>query len=144
MYLWAVINSEARDVLFCFDTNSHLWSKPIVSGTIPVFSHHSGHSNCVINDVMYMFGGYDENSGLYSQDVYKFDMKFFKWSYVPTKVIQDFSNFLQIFIFSCLYRGNHRCNVKVIRPRQSIAACLFMEDVELKDNFTTMEYKASH
>ena len=89
VYLFATINYQHRSVLFCFDTNSHLWSKPIVSGMVPVV-YRTGHSICVINDSMFIFGGLDEILGMYSQDVHKLDLKSLTWSYVPTTVILNF------------------------------------------------------
>ncbi len=89
VYLFADINYQDRNVLFCFDTNSHLWSKPIVSGMVP-FVRGTVNAICAINDSMYIFGGFDNISGLYSQNVYKLDLRSLKWSYVPTTVIPSF------------------------------------------------------
>lgn len=73
------------NVLFCFDTSSRLWSKPVVSGMIP--APRCGHSACVINDAMYIFGGRQAvSSGQNFQDLHKLDLKTLKWSYVRTTV----------------------------------------------------------
>lgn len=70
--------------LFCFDTNTLQWSKPKVSGMIP--APRSGHSACVINDAMFIFGGFEKETRQQSQDVYKLNLKSLKWSYVQTTV----------------------------------------------------------
>lgn len=46
-----------RDGVFCF-VDTHSWFKPTVSGTIP--NARDGHSACVINNKMFVFGGYEE------------------------------------------------------------------------------------
>jgi len=47
----------------------------------------SGHSACVINDAMLIFGGFDTHHPQQEfQDVYKLDLKNLKWSYVNTGV----------------------------------------------------------
>lgn len=84
VYVWGGRNDDtACNVLFCFDTNSLLWTKPKVFGKIP--AARDGHSACVINNSMYIFGGYEEHTDQFSQDVHKLDLKSMEWSYVRTK-----------------------------------------------------------
>lgn len=90
MYIFGNVN-EQENALFCFDTNSHLWSKPVVSGMISTIAQRGGNSTCVINDSVYIFGGFDLDMLQASQGVYKLDLKSFKWAHVPTKVIEPFS-----------------------------------------------------
>ncbi len=90
---------EQGNALFCFDTNSHLWSKPVVSGMISTIAQRGGHSICVINDLVYIFGGFDLDTLQASQGVYKLDLKSFKWTYVPTKVIEPFTRTYEYFNF---------------------------------------------
>ena len=89
MYIWGGGHlGPAFNDLFCCDTISHSWSKPIVSGVIP--GGRVGHSACVYNDSMWIFGGIDLRHPLgeqfYFEDVFKLDLKSLKWSHVPTKV----------------------------------------------------------
>jgi len=56
-----------------------------VSGRIP--APRSGHSACVINGAMLIFGGFETDSRQQSQDVYQLDLNSMKWSYVQTSVL---------------------------------------------------------
>ena len=85
VYVWGGRNDDAAcNVLFCFDTTTHLWSRPKVSGDIP--GARDGHSACVINSCMYIFGGYEEETDQFSQDVHMLNLKTLEWSYIKTKV----------------------------------------------------------
>lgn len=55
------------NILYCFDTNTHLWSKPKVYGNIP--GARDGHSACVINNCMWIFGGYEEEVKYWSNEI---------------------------------------------------------------------------
>lgn len=84
VYVWGGRNDDAAcNVLFCFDTTTHLWSRPKVSGDIP--GARDGHSACVINSCMYIFGGYEEETDQFSQDVHMLNLKTLEWSYIKTK-----------------------------------------------------------
>lgn len=62
------------------------WSRPKVCGKgIP--GARDGHSACVINHCMYVFGGYEEEIDQFSQDVHVLDLRTMVWSYLRTKVI---------------------------------------------------------
>lgn len=80
-------------MLFCFDTTNHTWSQPQVSGDIP--GARDGHSACVINNSMYVFGGYEEETDQFSRDVHMLDLKTMEWRYVKTKVY-IFSNIIMM------------------------------------------------
>ncbi len=45
-----------------------------------------GHTACVINHRMYVFGGYEEDIDRFSNDVYFLDIAEMKWHYVMTSV----------------------------------------------------------
>lgn len=58
--VWGGRNDEAAcNILFCFDTKHHSWSRPRVYGKIP--GARDGHSACIIDNRMYVFGGYEED-----------------------------------------------------------------------------------
>ena len=71
-------------MLFCFDTKTNRWSRPVVSGTLP--GARDGHSACVINSSMYIFGGYEEDINQFSQDVHVLDLRTMEWRYMNTRV----------------------------------------------------------
>ena len=48
-----------------------------MAGNIP--PERDGHSACVIDDSMYVFGGYEESHSRYGQEVYKLDLKEMVW-----------------------------------------------------------------
>lgn len=107
VYIWGGSDDdEAFNDLFCFDTNTHIWSKPIVSGTLP--APRIGHSACVINGSMYIFGGFGEHSQSelspqFYQDVHQLDLKSLKWSCVHTKVLSIHFIVINWFILNCLW-----------------------------------------
>jgi N-acetylneuraminic acid mutarotase len=73
-------------VLYCFDTISLKWvPKPKVSGHIP--GARDGHTACNINNCMYIFGGYEEDTDRFSNDVYVLDLKSYVWKYVTVRGI---------------------------------------------------------
>ena len=78
IYLFGGRNDEAPcNVVYRFDTKTGTWSRPVVAGNIP--PERDGHSACVINDSMYVFGGYEESHSRYGQEVYQLDLKEMTW-----------------------------------------------------------------
>ena len=67
----------------CFAATQQ-WSCPHVSGMIP--GARDGHSACVINGCMYVFGGFEEEIDRFSQDVHVLNFRTMQWSYVCTLV----------------------------------------------------------
>jgi N-acetylneuraminic acid mutarotase len=61
-----------------------MWSQPKVCGDIP--GARDGHSACVINNCMYVFGGYEEDTDQFSQDVHMLDLKKMEWRHLKIKV----------------------------------------------------------
>ena len=56
------------NTLYVFDTETYQWSRPKITGNVP--APRDGHSSCVINDCMYIFGGYEETNYRFGLDVY--------------------------------------------------------------------------
>lgn len=68
--------------MFCFDTQTHQWSRPKPFGDIPGIR--DGHTACIINHFMYIFGGFDEETNQFSCDVYRLDLNKMQWKYINT------------------------------------------------------------
>ena len=81
IYLWGGRNDNRADnTLYCFDTVSRQWlARPAVTGCIP--GARDGHTAVVINDKMYIFGGYEEIMERFSNDIYVLDLKTYVWKY---------------------------------------------------------------
>lgn len=80
---WGGRNDETGcNILFCFDTHTLRWSKPEVTGDIP--GVRDGHSACIIDHFMYIFGGFEEEINQFSCDVHKLNLKTMHWTYVRT------------------------------------------------------------
>lgn len=84
IYIWGGRNDQtACNRLFCFDTDTFLWSNPSTTGDIPC--SRDGHSACIIGNSMYIFGGYEEEFERFSQDVFALNLETMNWTYVDTK-----------------------------------------------------------
>lgn len=73
-------NAVACDTLSCFDTKTLTWSTPQVSGMVPYAK--DGHSACVINNKMYIFGGFEYLTDLYSQEIHCLNLDTMRWSFI--------------------------------------------------------------
>ncbi|XP_053456990.1 kelch domain-containing protein 3 isoform X2 [Nycticebus coucang] len=85
VFLWGGRNDTegACNVLYAFDVNTHKWSTPRVSGTIP--GARDGHSACVLGKIMYIFGGYEQLADCFSNDIHKLDTSTMTWTLICTK-----------------------------------------------------------
>ncbi|XP_060045855.1 kelch domain-containing protein 3 isoform X3 [Erinaceus europaeus] len=83
--LWGGRNDTegACNVLYAFDVNTHKWSTPRVSGTVP--GARDGHSACVLGKIMYIFGGYEQLADCFSNDIHKLDTSTMTWTLICTK-----------------------------------------------------------
>lgn len=66
-------------------TDTLNWSVPEVTGSKPM--PRDGHSACVINDRMYIFGGYQTNPSQLSQDLYMLNLHSMVWHIIKTTVL---------------------------------------------------------
>lgn len=84
-YVWGGRNDRngADNKLYCFNTVSLEWSQPDVDGQLP--GARDGHSACVINNVMYIFGGYEDYVEKFSNEVHALDFNTMTWSLVRTQ-----------------------------------------------------------
>ncbi|XP_055427360.1 kelch domain-containing protein 3 isoform X2 [Bubalus kerabau] len=85
VFLWGGRNDTegACNVLYAFDVNTHKWSTPRVSGTVP--GARDGHSACVLGKTMYIFGGYEQLADCFSNDIHKLDTSTMAWTLICTK-----------------------------------------------------------
>ncbi|XP_027055709.1 kelch domain-containing protein 3 isoform X1 [Pocillopora verrucosa] len=67
----------ACNILYCFDTRSLTWSKPKVNGKPP--AARDGHSACVIESRIYIFGGYEEEGECFSNSIEYLDTQTLTW-----------------------------------------------------------------
>lgn len=81
-FIWGGRNDKdgACNVLYGFSSSTHSWFKPTVLGTIP--NARDGHSACVINNKMFVFGGYEEETDRFSNEIFCLDFSTFTWSLV--------------------------------------------------------------
>ncbi|XP_037024421.1 kelch domain-containing protein 3 [Bradysia coprophila] len=83
VYMWGGRNDEmCCSILFCFDTITHQWSKPEVNGEIPAVR--DGHTACIVDHNMYIFGGFEEQANRFSCDVHCLNLETMTWSYLST------------------------------------------------------------
>lgn len=82
VYLWGTrVDSEARNILYCFDTKTMTWSRPNVSGQRPEVR--CGHTACLIGHRVYIFGGRPLNTTPLP-NIDFLDLKTLQWHRVPT------------------------------------------------------------
>ncbi|XP_077995275.1 kelch domain-containing protein 3-like [Glandiceps talaboti] len=79
VYLWGGRNDSigACNRLFCYNTSDNVWSCPSVSGDVP--EARDGHSACVINKNIFIFGGYEDQSECFSNTVHRLDTTTMRW-----------------------------------------------------------------
>lgn len=83
IYIWGGRNDESLcNVLYCFDPKTLSWSRPPVTGAIP--GARDGHSACVIDNCMYIFGGFVEEINEFSCDVHALNFDTMEWRYIQT------------------------------------------------------------
>lgn len=81
--MWGGRNDESLcNVLYCFDPKTLNWSRPLVTGAIP--GSRDGHSACVIDNCMYIFGGFVEEINEFSCDVHALNFDTMEWRYIQT------------------------------------------------------------
>ncbi|KAG8193291.1 hypothetical protein JTE90_003778 [Oedothorax gibbosus] len=87
VYIWGGISSHHQNLvsekLYCFDVASLTWS--VIEGTGHVPSPTDGHSACVIDNSMYVFGGFESISEVLVNSLYKLDLDTYKWERLWTK-----------------------------------------------------------
>ncbi|XP_008188760.1 kelch domain-containing protein 3 [Acyrthosiphon pisum] len=84
IYLWGGRNdNRVCNTLYCFNTETLKWTTPSVYGNKP--EPRDGHSACIIQNCMYIFGGFEERSGLFASDLYMLNLNSMVWSIIKTK-----------------------------------------------------------
>lgn len=83
IYLWGGRNDlSASNILHCFDVDSLTWTIPPTTGKPPLAA--DGHSACVINDYMYIFGGFQDDTEKFGQTVHRLNLNILEWEEVET------------------------------------------------------------
>lgn len=84
-YIWGGRNDSdgACNTLFQYDTDRKKWSVIATKGTRP--GARDGHSACVIDKKMYIYGGYEEEQDRFSDDVHTYSFETNMWEFVHTK-----------------------------------------------------------
>ncbi|CAG4962389.1 unnamed protein product [Colias eurytheme] len=84
IYMWGGRNDTvACDTVYCFDTRELVWSTPPVTGMIP--NGKDGHAACLIKNKMYIFGGFDYLTDMYTNNIHCLNLDTMEWSYVYVK-----------------------------------------------------------
>lgn len=73
-------NAVACDTLSCFDTKTLEWSTPTITGNAPYAK--DGHSACIIENKMFIFGGFEYLTDQYSQEVHYLNLDTLQWSFI--------------------------------------------------------------
>lgn len=83
-YLWGGRNDEygASSKMHVFDPETRSWTVVGEGGGTP--PARDGHSAVVVGDIMYMFGGFEEESQRFSRETYAFNFKTEQWSEMRT------------------------------------------------------------
>ncbi|UYV75427.1 KLHDC3 [Cordylochernes scorpioides] len=83
-YLWGGRNDiNACNVLYIFDVKELAWEQPTTSGLAPL--PRDGHAAAVVDNYMYIFGGYIEELQMYSQELYRINLETMHWEFVITQ-----------------------------------------------------------
>jgi len=81
IYIFGGRNDQhgACNILYCFNTNTFKWSIPNTTGTPP--GARDGHSSCVVNTKLYIFGGYKEVTQQFSSEMQFLESETMTWHY---------------------------------------------------------------
>ncbi|CAH4036449.1 unnamed protein product [Pieris brassicae] len=84
IYLWGGRNYNVPcDIVYCFDTEELKGGGPLVTGRIP--NGKDGHSACIVNNKMYIFGGFDYITDEYTNNLHYLNLHTMEWCYVCAK-----------------------------------------------------------
>ncbi|MCP9256888.1 hypothetical protein DINM_000081 [Dirofilaria immitis] len=83
-YLWGGRNDEfgACSRMYCFDPERVTWSVIPYEGEAP--PARDGHSAVVVDNLMFIFGGFEEESQRFSQETFAYNFKERKWYELKT------------------------------------------------------------
>jgi N-acetylneuraminic acid mutarotase len=84
-YIWGGRNDKggACAELFQYHPATNTWARPKTSGSHP--GARDGHSACVINKKMYIFGGYEQPVDKFSNEVHALDLHTMVWELLDVK-----------------------------------------------------------
>lgn len=109
-YLWGGRNDHPRacNRLFCFDPKTNHWSiVPIVGCLVP--GARDGHSACVIENRMYIFGGFEDETQQFSNEFFSFDFDRSSWHLHQSKtpISRDFHSATNINSRMYIFGGRY-------------------------------------
>ena len=88
IYLWggrADWTNHLCNQIYLYDPKRHVWTRLVeVKGDVP--DGRDGHSACVVNNSMFIFGGYVQRLKRFSNDLYEFNFKNLDWNLILPKV----------------------------------------------------------
>lgn len=101
-YIWGGRNDlgGACNTLYCFDTERRMWSRPKMHGKCP--EKRDGHSAAILNDTMYIFGGFEEARDRFSSAIFAFHIPSSTWNSLqlspgsPQPMPRDFTTMVPI------------------------------------------------
>jgi hypothetical protein len=84
MFGGQVHDGEGTNLTFLYDFNKAFWDKIAPSPDLPKLDSHSAF---MIDEVMYVYGGFKDKEAVYSNNIYALDMRSRTWStfYQPDK-----------------------------------------------------------
>lgn len=83
VYLWGGRNDVmASSTVHCFDIDTYTWTVPTTHGRPPLAA--DGHSACIINNFMYLFGGFENDTEKFTRTVHRLSLQTFEWEVVDT------------------------------------------------------------
>ncbi|CAF1059137.1 unnamed protein product [Brachionus calyciflorus] len=86
IYLWGGRSDWTNNLcnnLFKYDPSNHLWTIVEINGQKP--DGRDGHSACIKDDSMYIFGGFVQNTKRFSNEINEFNFKTSSWTLIEHK-----------------------------------------------------------
>lgn len=69
--------------MYIYEVRTRMWTKPNTFGMKP--GARDGHSATVVGDAMFIFGGFEDDTERFSQDVYRLCLKTWTWTLILTR-----------------------------------------------------------
>ncbi|GAV00708.1 hypothetical protein RvY_11518-2 [Ramazzottius varieornatus] len=101
-YIWGGRNdlAGACNTLYCFDTEKTTWARPKMHGRCP--DKRDGHSAAILEDTMYIFGGFEETRDRFSSAIFAYHILYSTWNTIrlapgsPQPMPRDFTTMVPL------------------------------------------------